>query len=113
MPYTFGNPLTFRDLTPLYSEAHKTLLNLFHQKRHKDAAQFIAKFSTCGKGKIRISYSKKDKHGNIFNIFSHDYSFTYKAVMTTNRGKPTASKSMIKVNGKEIDLSRQIIYLDR
>lgn len=113
MRYNPGNPQTIRDLEPLYRIAHKVLLSLLQQERHQDGVQFIAKFSIGRKEEIRITYYKKSKSGKTNRLFSKDYPFKYKSVMYPNKIRPQVSHTEIKVNGKTVDLSSQVIYLDR
>lgn len=107
-----SNSKSFPELEPLYRTAHKTLISLLKQKNHKDSSHFYAEFSTANKNKIRITYYKKEKSGKNVRLFSKDYPFRYKAVMDGSI-KPQVSSYLIKVNGKEIDLRSQKIYLDR
>lgn len=108
----YSNPKTFHELEPLYRTAHKTLVSLLMQEKHMDSKHFFAEFSTARKDQIRITYYKKEKSGKTVRLFSKDYPFKYKAVMD-NSIKPQVRTHEIKVNGKEIDLRSQKIYLDR
>lgn len=140
-PYGQSDPYTIRALKPVYEEAHKALLSLLHQEKHRDAKQFVARFKTGGENMIEVLYykvidtsakreeakkentkkffskskgvSNDNKRGSEVFIFSAKYPLKYRATFKNKNGKPAVDKFMIQINGNPVNLSEQVIILDR